>query len=138
MAASRVPEPGRGIHFAGVWRPPLQPVWRPALHVLAACEKCGLLQFFGDDEQDFYSGCETIVLRGAELPLLQCGEDELGVREGLREDDGEVLKAAGLIDIAADHQGVCVDGAEREVGPHNVEWPWRFQARDIPRLQCLT
>ncbi len=38
---------GKTAHFqpptgpARVWRPPLQPVWRPALQVLAVCEKCG-------------------------------------------------------------------------------------------------
>jgi hypothetical protein len=38
------------------------------------------------------------------------------------------LKAAGLIDKAADHQCVGVDGTGREVGAHNVIRPWRFKS----------
>src|SRR5271165_6254139 len=89
-----------------------------------------LLQFFGNDKHYFNSDSLTILLRGPELPLLQRGEDELGAGEGLREDDAEVLKAAGLIDKAADHHGVGVNITGREVGPHNVIRPWRFKAGD--------
>jgi hypothetical protein len=50
--------------------------------------KADLLQVFGDDEQDFDFGGQTVVLRRAELPFLQRCDYELGIREGLREDDG--------------------------------------------------
>jgi hypothetical protein len=38
----RPPAPDHRPAESGVWRPPLQPVRRPALHVFAARERCGL------------------------------------------------------------------------------------------------
>ena len=56
-----------------------------------------------NDEHHFDPDSLTILQGESELPLLQRGEDELRAREGLRENDAEVLKAAGLIDNATDH-----------------------------------
>ena len=54
-----------------------------------------LLGLLGDDEQYLDSGGPASQRRGAELPLLHGGEHELRDREGLREDDAQILESAG-------------------------------------------
>ena len=101
----------------------------------------GLLQalvlLLGNNQKHFDLFCLPVAGRGSELPLVQRAEDKLRLLEPGRKCKRQRFKPACLIHEAVNENSIGVECVGANVGPHDVKWPWRFQARDIPRLQSL-
>src|SRR5215472_8916562 len=82
-----------------------------------------LVELFRNDEEHF-DGCGMAALAGRpELPLAERIEHEAGMRESLREGDGQPFEMAGLIEDPMHHQRIAVDIAGEQVGADDVVRP---------------